>query len=547
MSTLLLLLQPVLRKVCAFSARKRYAYATLFGLLTTLALPPLHVFPLLFITLPGVLWLVQSAHNKKSAFFTGWWFGFGHWVVGIYWMAFSLLTEADKFWWLVPLAVFGLSGILGLYVGLASLAYYALNRSPFQKLLLFASLWVLGELFRAQFLLFVTLYGFPWSLIGYVWSFSDSMIQLASIGGIYGLSFITLLCCGSPVLLASIQGRAKLPLMQEHGMRYVVPLILLLPLIGVFGTVRLMGANSDTVPDVTLRLVQANVPEHHQWDPVKREALVDKHVALSTEPGLEKVSAVIWSESSFPYLTDQEGWMIDRLLPAVPKDGLLFTGAMRMEFEGAGESTKPELYSTLNAIDEHGNITGFYDKYRLVPFGEYIPWRRYIPFLDTVVGGTDFSTGTGPKTLDVPGLPSVSPLICYDVIFPQSVVDPTKRPGWMLNITNDAWFEKRIHLFGYDGQLSTGPYQHFAMAKMRAVEQGIPLIRVANTGISAVIDPYGRVKQELRLAQESVLDVALPRPADQLTPYARLGNILILALVAPCVLFALYYRKNRNS
>jgi apolipoprotein N-acyltransferase len=228
-----------------------------------------------------------------------------------------------------------------------------------------------------------------------------------------------------------------------------------------------------------------------------------KNIALSQQVGIEDITHIIFSESSSPYFLEEGGVWISILSKNLRKGQILMTGAMRQD------NTERKLYSTLHAIDHHGKIVAVYDKYRLVPFGEYVPWRNALSFIDTFVGGQDFSSGEGAVTFNIKNTPKVSPLICYDGIFPQSVVDEHDYPEWLLNITNDAWFEKRINLFGMDLQLSSGPYQHFDMIKVRAIENGISMIRVANTGITANIDPFGRTVDSLGLGVTGILDAEL--------------------------------------
>ena len=204
----------------------------------------------------------------------------------------------------------------------------------------------------------------------------------------------------------------------------------------------------------------------------------------------------------------------------VPRDGLVISGALRKS--SAGNAELMELWNSVYAIDDQGRIAGSYDKFHLVPFGEYVPFRQVLTFAKITYGAIDFSAGPGPRTLRLPGLPPVSPLICYEIIFPGRVADRQDRPAWLLNITNDAWYGR-----------SSGPYQHFAAARLRAVEEGLPLVRVAGTGISAVVDAYGRTVARLGLGRAGVIDSALPAPLAGATPYGRLGDrIVLLILIA---------------
>ncbi len=212
---------------------------------------------------------------------------------------------------------------------------------------------------------------------------------------------------------------------------------------------------------------------------------------------------------------------------------MLITGALRTSAEPA---SAPRVWNSVHAIDDEGRIAATYDKAHLVPFGEYVPLRRRLPLEKITPGALDFSAGPGPRTLRLPGLPPVSPLICYEAIFPHEVVDPGDRPAWLLNVTNDAWFG-----------LSTGPYQHFASARMRTVEQGLPLVRVANTGISGVVDAYGRVTERLGLARTGVIDAALPVALDRPPPYARYSGLTLLVVLAVGAGFVAWQARPRRA
>ena len=284
------------------------------------------------------------------------------------------------------------------------------------------------------------------------------------------------------------------------------------------GALRLAGAGTGTIDGVRLRLVQANVAQHHKWKPELREALFKRHLQLSAQDGVEGITHIIWPETAIPYFIADDPLRRQAIAAVVPRDGLVISGALR---KSAGEAESVDLWNSVYAIDDQGRIVGSYDKFHLVPFGEYVPFRQVLTFAKITYGAIDFSAGPGPRTLRLPGLPPVSPLICYEAIFPHQVVDRDDRPKWLLNVTNDAWFG-----------LSSGPFQHFASARVRAVEQGLPLVRAANTGISGVVDAYGRVTARLGLGHAGVVDATLPVALDGLTPYARWGDATLLALLA---------------
>ena len=289
-----------------------------------------------------------------------------------------------------------------------------------------------------------------------------------------------------------------------------------------YGAERLAGSTSASVEGVVLRLVQPNIPQTLKWDSSLAESHLLKQMRMSASgDSARRITHVIWPETAVPFALERSPGLAAALAPAVPRGGLLITGILRVTQGADG----PSWHNSMVALDGSGTVRASFDKFHLVPFGEYVP-IRWIPGVSRIAPGeTDFTPGPGPATVELPGLPPVSPLICYEVIFPGAVVEPGTRPAWLLNLTNDAWFG-----------LSTGPHQHFASARLRAVEEGLPLVRVANSGISGVIDPYGRVLAKLDLGREGVLDAALPRALPP-TPYARLGNavagiimLLVLAL-----------------
>jgi apolipoprotein N-acyltransferase len=288
------------------------------------------------------------------------------------------------------------------------------------------------------------------------------------------------------------------------------------------------------VPDVRLRLVQGNVPQEDKWRPEMRNHWFGHYLGLSGHDQ-GNVTHVIWPESASPYPLDQVADARALIAKVVPPGGLLLTGGERFDFS----REPPEAWNSLFVVDDGGALRARYDKHDLVPFGEFMPLRDLLGRLglsQLARGGLDFQAGPGRTTIALPGLPPFSPLICYETIFPGRVFAPGARPDWLLNVTNDGWF----------GQ-SSGPYQHLAMARMRAIEEGLPLVRSANTGISAVVDPWGRVAARLGLGETGVLDATLPKPLPA-TVFGRARHWPVLFVVGVALLAAaLVERRARRD
>lgn len=475
------------------------------GAAAALALPPLHILPLLIPAFTGLLWLLAGCRTGRSAVIAGWWFGFGHFVVGFYWTSNALLTDPERYAWALPFAVLGLPAVLAPFPALAVLVTFYVRGDTFARVLALAAAWAATEWLRGH-----VLTGFPWNLIGYVWTPLAPLLQITAVIGSYGLGALTVAAAASLACATGTGSRRFLP----AGIAVLGLLALVL-----VGVVRLAGDHGSAVPGVRLRLVQGAIAQHHKWLPKMRVAQVERYAALSRGAADGAPTHLIWPETATPFYLAESPDLLIALGRLVAPGGILLTGAPRHE---GGEP--PRVWNSLHALDEAGRIVGTYDKHHLVPFGEYLPLRPVLARLgiSKLTDGTiDFSAGRGPRTLTLAGLPPFSPLICYEAIFPDEVVaegDP--RPAWLLNVTNDSWFGD-----------SAGPYQHFAAARVRAIEQGLPLIRAANTGISAIVDPYGRIIAELPLGHSGILDGPLPRPTKGLTPYARFGDVTALALV----------------
>ncbi|MGH6962070.1 MAG: apolipoprotein N-acyltransferase, partial [Dongiaceae bacterium] len=353
----------------------------------------------------------------------------------------------------------------------------------------------------------------------------------------WGLSLVTVAVAGLPALFADWHGEpsARRPAPPRVAATAAAAGLLVLAAVWAGGSLRLAAAGpvagQASVPDVRLRLVQAAIDPAVKGNVDARAAILELQLRLTREsPGFDSISHVIWPETAVLFLLEREPQVRAALADATPAGGLLITGVPRAE---PPSGPIERIWNSLAAVDPSGAIVAGYDKSHLVPFGEYVPFHDWLPFLSKITPGTmDYSAGPGPRTLRLPGLPPAGPLICYEVIFPGKVVERADRPAWLFNLTNDGWYG-----------ISAGPYQHFASARLRAIEEGLPLVRAANTGISGVIDAHGRVTAQLGLGQRGVLDADLPLPLGGLTPYARWGDWTALVLGALVMLGAVGLRR----
>lgn len=490
--------------LAAMRPLKRMLCAMVLGVGVTAALPPVFLVPLLVPAISLFLVLLRTAPNFRRAWIEGWAFGFGACFTGFYWITISLFTDLSRFGWFIPFPLFGLAGGLALFSAFAAWGAYRFRHDPLRLSIAFALMWMVAEYARGH-----VLTGFPWNLIATAWGISAASIQSVSLVGPYALGGIT-------VLLAALPGLWLHPDIDcRRAARWNVAAFAVLLAIVSWGQWRVMTAEQRYVDGVMLRLVQANIAQHHKWDPQLQMDGVRRHIALTHEPGYDRITHVIWPETALPYLLSEASPWPEILAQSAPQSGGLITGALRSE--GEGESF--HIWNSVQMIDHAGRIVQHYDKARLVPFGEFVPFRSVLPFKKITEGGTDFSAGPGAQALPVTGAPPASFLVCYEAIFPdyRPSFEASPRAEWIVNVTNDAWFGR-----------SSGPYQHLEAARFRAVEQGIAVVRVANTGISAVIDPYGRIEASLPLGVAGILDSRLPAPAPGATLYARFGDAMTI-------------------
>ncbi len=502
-------LQTTTAWVAALTGWRRLLVATLAGAVGTLAMPPVDFPPAMLVSLPVLFLMAQAARGFWPAFWAGVFWGTGQFGTGLYWIVFAYLVPPADFALMGPPTVFGLAVLLALFVGAACGSFHMLATrfaarfdAPWRRVVLFALCFAIFEWLRGH-----VLTGFPWNQVGHAWNLSDAMSQSVALFGIYGLSLLSLLLFTLPAA----------------GWRGTAAALALLAVLAGGGGLRLALNDGGDQEGVHVRIVQPNIDQAEKWLANLANAHFGKTLRLTALPSDRPLTVVVWPETATSFPLDSSVQAREAIAQVVPKGGYLLTGAVRMT---TGPDGRRQAYNSLHVLDDSGRIVADYDKFHLVPLGEYIPLRNWLPLEDTVGRGS-FESGPGPRTLRLPGMPAFTALICYEIIFPGAIVDPAARPQWIVNVTNDAWFG-----------VSSGPYQHLANARMRAIEEGLPLVRSANTGISAAIDPYGRIISRLGLEKAGVIDTTLPRALSP-TPYARFGDamfaLLLIVVALACV------------
>jgi apolipoprotein N-acyltransferase len=457
---------------------------------------------------------------------TGWWWGFGYFLAGLHWIGEAFLVEAEIFAVFMPFAVMLMPAGLALFYGAATAAAATVWKSGAWRVVALALSLSAMEWLRGH-----VLTGFPWNVLGYALTSPVELMQSAAVLGIYGLTLAAVLIFGLPAILWG-EGRAG-----RRRLMWAALAVALLPLLvaGALGRARLAYAASDTVPGVKIRIVQPSVPQREKWRPENWARFFQDHLDLSgrnpagTTDRLAGITHVVWPEAAMPFPPLDTPHALAAIGNLLPEGTALIAGATRIEWAAGAPKRPRRFFNSLLVFGKGGLLLSLYDKIHLVPFGEYLP-RVLRPLLAMIgmqqlAGRVGFEPGVSPRpVLAIPGLPGVVPLICYEAIFPTAVVQgqakgpasSPDRPALIVNLTNDGWFGN-----------TTGPRQHLHQARVRAVEEGLPLIRAANNGVSAAFDAYGRPLGQLDLNVRGVIDVPLATAAPP-PPYAHLGDAVFL-------------------
>lgn len=495
--------------------RRPALWAALSGMLLATGHPPLGMPWLALVGLAAGLWIVAAAPTVRRAAALAWLLGTGHFAASLFWIVEPFLVDIGRHGWMAPFALVFLSGGLALFWGLAGALAARFGDGPSRRAALFALALVAAEGLRAH-----VLTGFPWASIGHIW-IGSAQAQMAALTGPAGLTLITCVAAALPAMFGA--QRAALGALLGAA---------LLSVPAAYGVARLGLAPAPPADAPFVRLIQPNAPQHQKWDPAFARGFLERAIALTAERDAEAPppALVVWPETSVPMPLHVAGPELARIAAAAQAPVAL--GIHR--WDSASASGR----NALVVVGADGVPTALYDKHHLVPFGEYIPLAHLLPRLGLtglaeMAGG--FGAGPGPRLVDLgPGLGRALPLICYEAIFAHELRAAPARPNLLVQVTNDAWF----------GALA-GPQQHLAQARLRAIEQGLPMLRAANTGISAVIDAHGRVTAALPLGESGRVDAPLPRALAP-TPYVLWGGWPVSGVWALLGLAALVWRNGRT-
>jgi len=512
---------------------RRFLLLLLAGAAAGLSAPPLFVLPALFVAMPVWVWALDGAERRGGwrrlfgpAFAIGFAFGWGYFLVAFHWLGAAFFVDGGWVLAAMPPAILALAALIALFWGLASaLAHLSWSHGPWRIVGL------AGWLAAAEFARGHVLTGFPFDLLGYALTGTDEMMQLASVIGVYGLTLVAALVAMTPALIWPADERAWSARLAP----FFLALMVIAAQLG-YGWNRLAGTVATERSDMTLRLVQPLVYEHADFGNVDPVALIDRLLMLSdmrmdpADQGLADITHLVWPESSLPFFLSSYPEALARIARLLPEQTTLLAGVPRQPFGLDGEAPSGPPYNSVVAINTDGEVVASYDKAHLVPFGEFLPFSEVLArfgIKQFVPGADGWSHGEARRRLmSLPNAPAALVLICYEILFSGDLGE-VAGAQFLLNVTNDAWF---------DG--SVGPAQHAHHARLRAVEEGMSLVRAANTGLTFATDPLGRITAQLVPGQMAVLDV---RPHQRLAPtvFAQLRHWPLLIGIVAAVLIGI--------
>lgn len=520
----------LLNQILNISCYRKYFVCFVLGGISALIFAPYFLLFLLYITIPLLLLFISNSKTKTEAYFLGWYFGLGIFIFGLYWISNALLYNFQKMWFLYPLALVGLPILLTtIFIAPITLFLYVTRLRDTIYVSSFAILFVLSEYLRTYLLT-----GFPWNLIGHSVAFSEYLMQPSAIFGVYGLSLVVIYTASLPYLVIIRMIKVR-----------ICALIITISYLSlyIFGYFHINNTLLQTNGDLVIRIVQSN--NHLLTNLSNKEKFqnLSHIIALSRKNLSSNIKIIIWPESAIDFLINKK-LPLNFVRDLLPQDSYLVTGTMSIEeISNENSSHTFNVFNSLIVVDQSGNIIDSYDKMHLVPFGEYVPLRSILKFNKVTSGLYDLTPGEQIKTIRPnKNLPGFVPMICYEIIFPNFTFSNDRQNGtWIANITTDAWYQN-----------SSGPYQHLTITRFRAIEQGIPLARAATTGISAMIDSFGRILDKLPYDQEGVIDTNIPQYQKNITIYTKYGNwplllLLFITLTAMIVKNYIFHKTELSS
>ncbi|WP_018688900.1 apolipoprotein N-acyltransferase [Ahrensia kielensis] len=518
-------MQRLSQKILLLSGWKRALIAFMIGALTALALAPFHFFFIGFLTFPILVWLLDGAVGRIEAgriarhfpaFWTGWFFGFGYFVAGLWWISNALLVEAPEFAWAIPLAVLGLPALLAIFYGAATVLARSFWSSSVARIFVLAASFGVAEWLRT-----FVLTGFPWNALSNTIQPSPLMMQSSAFVGADAMNVLAVACFALPAAFFT-KGRER-----------ILALICFMILLGGHLGIGVWRLNYSPEPDAEgsiVRIVQPAVDQSTKLEPGDGKEVFAALLELSSQPIVDETLArpryIIWPETSVPFILTREPQAVAAIADMLKVGQSLIAGVVREEVDEDSDGSQRRYYNSMLLINDEGIITSAADKTHLVPFGEYLPFSEQLKqwgFKAVAAADRGYFSGAQRRSLPISTGLTAIPLICYEVIFGSEINHLEKTDGLMINVTNDAWY-------GH----TPGPYQHFHQSQLRAVEMGMPMVRAANNGISGFIDAKGRIKAKLEYGQTGAIDAELP--ASLAIPFGKQFQSQIFWLLV--VLFA---------